>query len=176
MFTTLKIWFTFLLRFSWPSIYVVILFFCVSHSCLLPQVETTLKWTVSLNLMQGSLSDFSISTSKINSQLKVTLNTNSKGDGEKVHTNLYTWGFFGTNQKNWCACAALLTTWRKNWKLYLSIYLIQLFSHTSTRQGLIVPGITSFLPFSTFLETIPSILFVPQYVLYSLVFHVILLK
>ena len=49
--------------------------------------------------MQGSLSDFSISTSKINSQLKVTLNTNSKGDGEKVHTNLYTWGFFGTNQK-----------------------------------------------------------------------------
>ena len=60
--------------------------------------------------------------------------------------------------------------------IYLFIYLIQLFSHTSTRQGLIVSGITSFLPFSIFLETIPTILFVPQYVLYSLVFHVILLK
>ena len=123
MFTTLKIWFTFLLRFSWPSIYVVILFFCISHSCILSQVETMLKRIVSLNLMQGSLSNFSISILKINSQLKVKLNTNSEGDGEKVHTNLHTSGFFGTCRKYWCACAALLITWKNNWKLYLSIYL-----------------------------------------------------
>ena len=50
--------------------------------------------------MQGSLSNFSISILKINSQLKVKLNTNSEGDGEKVHTNLYTWGFFGAYKKN----------------------------------------------------------------------------
>ena len=50
--------------------------------------------------MQGSLSNFSISILKINSQLKVKLITNSEGDGEKVHTNLYIWGFFGAYKKN----------------------------------------------------------------------------
>ena len=49
--------------------------------------------------MQGSLSDFSISTSKINSQLKVTLNTNSKGDGEKVHTNFTLEDFLAQTKK-----------------------------------------------------------------------------
>ena len=37
----------------------------------------TLKWIVSLNLMQGSLSNFSVSILKINSKLKATLNTKS---------------------------------------------------------------------------------------------------
>ena len=148
MFTTLKIWFTFLLRFSWPSIYVVILFFCISHSCILPQVETMLKRIVSLNLMQGSLSNFSISILKINSQLKVKLNTNSEGDGEKVHTNLYNWGFFGAYKKKQCACAALLTPWTKNWKLW--------------ECSLSFCNNNFFLQFSIFLETIPRILFVRQ--------------
>ena len=77
MFTTLKIWyiFTFLLRFSWPSIYIIIIFFSISFWGILPHVETTLKWIVSLNLMQGSLSHFSIFILKINSRLKPTLCT-----------------------------------------------------------------------------------------------------
>ena len=37
----------------------------------------TLKWIVSLNLMQSSLSNFSVSILKINSKLKATLNTKS---------------------------------------------------------------------------------------------------
>ena len=126
----------------------------------------------------GYLEQFFFSISKINSQLKVKLNTNSEGDGEKVHTNLHTSGFFGTCRKYWCACAALLITWKNNWKLYLSIYLFNsvVKSYVYKTRTYSFWNNNFFLQFSIFLETIPCNLFVPQYVLYSFVFHVILLK
>ena len=96
----------------------------------------------------GQLEQFFFSISKINSQLKVKLNTNSEGDGEKVHTNLYTWGVFGAYKKNGVRVLRCLHHEQKigSFENAVSVSAITIF----------------FLQFSIFLGTIPRILFVRQ--------------